>query len=87
MLIMRNLFTRSYDAIMSWARTKHAVSMLSTVSFVESFIFPIPPDLFLIPLSISNPGKLIILLCLQQSFRFLAGLSATLLVFFSQIYF
>ena len=54
---MRNLFTRSYDAIMLWAKSKRAVSMLSTVSFVESFIFPIPPDLLLIPLSISNPRK------------------------------
>ena len=54
---MRNLFTRVYDAIMLWAKSKHAVSILSTVSFVESFIFPIPPDLLLIPLSISNPKK------------------------------
>ena len=54
---MRNLFTRSYDAIMLWAKSKHAVSILSTVSFVESFIFPIPPDLLLIPLSISNPKE------------------------------
>ncbi|GIR49459.1 MAG: hypothetical protein CM15mP58_15560 [Burkholderiaceae bacterium] len=44
MLIMRNLFTRLYDTIMLWV-TRHAVSLLSTVSFAESFIFPIPPDL------------------------------------------
>ena len=53
--------SRSYDAVMLWAKSKHAVSILSTVSFVESFIFPIPPDLLLIPLSISNPKKAYIL--------------------------
>ena len=57
MLIMRNLFIRSYDVVMLWAKSKYAVIMLSIVSFVESFIFPIPPDLLLIPLSISNPKK------------------------------
>ena len=54
---MRNLFTRLYDATMLWVKSKHAVSILSTVSFIESFIFPIPPDLLLIPMSISSPKK------------------------------
>ena len=65
---MRNLFTRSYDAIMLWAKSKRAVSMLSTVSFVESFIFPIPPDLLLIPLSISNPKSLLFCLAYYDFF-------------------
>ena len=70
---MRNLFTRLYDAIMLWAKSKHAVSMLSIVSFVESFIFPIPPDLLLIPLSISNPKKACYFAMLTTIFSVLGG--------------
>ncbi len=70
---MRNLFLRSYDAIMSWAKSKYAVSILSIVSFVESFIFPIPPDLLLIPLSISNPKKAYYFAMLTTIFSVLGG--------------
>ena len=58
---------------MSWAKSKHAVSILSTVSFVESFIFPIPPDLLLIPLSISNPKKAYYFAMLTTIFSVLGG--------------
>ena len=70
---MRNLFPRSYDAVMSWAKSKRAVSILSTVSFVESFIFPIPPDFLLIPLSISNPKKAYYFAMLTTIFSVLGG--------------
>ena len=79
--------SRSYDAFMSWAKSKHAVSMLSIVSFVESFIFPIPPDLLLIPLSISNPKKAYYFAMLTTIFQSLVELLGILLVFISQIYF
>ena len=84
---MRNLFTRSYDAIMSWAKTKHAVSILSAVSFVESFIFPIPPDLFLIPLSISNPRKAYYFAMLTTIFSVFGGVIGYLVgVYFSELF-
>ena len=70
---MRNLFTRSYDAIMLWAKSKHAVSILSTVSFIESFIFPIPPDLLLIPMGISSPKKAYYFSMLTTIFSVLGG--------------
>ena len=70
---MRNLFPRTYDTIMSWAKSKHAVSILSTVSFVESFIFPLPPDLLLIPLSISKPKKAYYFAMLTTIFSVLGG--------------
>ena len=70
---MRNLFTRLYDTIMLWVKSRHAVSLLSTVSFAESFIFPIPPDLLLIPLSISNPKKAYYFAMLTTIFSVLGG--------------
>ena len=87
MLIMRNLFTRSYDAIMLWAKSKRAVSMLSAVSFVESFIFPIPPDLLLIPLSISNPRKAYYFALLTTIFSVLGGVVGYLIgLYFADLF-
>ena len=87
MLIMRNLFPRSYDAIMLWAKSKHAVSILSTVSFVESFIFPMPPDLLLIPLSISNPRKAYYFAMLTTIFSVLGGVIGYLIgIYFADLF-
>ena len=84
---MRNLFTKSYDAIMFWAKSKHAVFMLSTVSFVEAFIFPIPPDLLLIPLSISNPRKAHYFAMLTTIFSVLGGVVGYLIgIYFSDLF-
>jgi len=84
---MRNLFPRSYDAIMLWAKSKHAVSILSTVSFVESFIFPIPPDLLLIPLSISNPRKAYYFAMLTTIFSVLGGVIGYLIgIYFADLF-
>lgn len=84
---MRNLFPRSYDAIMLWAKSKHAVSILSTVSFVESFIFPIPPDLLLIPLSISNPRKAYYFAMLATIFSVFGGVIGYLIgIYFADLF-
>ena len=84
---MRNSFTRLYDAIMLWAKSKHAVSMLSIVSFIESFIFPIPPDLLLIPLSISNPKKAYYFAMLTTIFSVLGGVIGYLIgVYFADLF-
>ena len=84
---MGNLFTRSYDAIMLWGKSKHAVSVLSTMSFVESFIFPIPPDLLLIPLSISNPRKAYYFAMLTTIFSVLGGVVGYLIgIYFSDLF-
>ena len=84
---MRNLFTRLYDTIMLWGKSKHAVSVLSSVSFVESFIFPIPPDLLLIPLSISNPKKAYFFAMLTTIFSVLGGVIGYLIgIYFSDLF-
>lgn len=85
--MMRNLFPKSYDAIMSWAKSKHAVRILSTVSFVESFIFPIPPDLLLIPLSISNPKRAYYFAMLTTIFSVLGGVIGYLVgIYFADLF-
>ena len=68
-------------------KIKHAVSILSTVSFVESFIFPIPPDLLLIPLSISNPKKAYYFAMLTTIFSVLGGVIGYLIgIYFADLF-
>ena len=50
---MRNI----YDWMMRTASSKRAPAALATVSFVESSFFPIPPDVMLIPMVLSDRQK------------------------------
>ncbi len=46
-----------YDRVMQLAQHKNATSALAGVSFVESSIFPIPPDVLLIPMVIAKRNR------------------------------
>ena len=48
------MLRRLYDWTMSLAATRHAEKALFGVSFVESSIFPIPPDALLIPMVLAR---------------------------------
>jgi membrane protein YqaA with SNARE-associated domain len=48
---------RLYDWTMSLAASRHALWALAIVSFVESSVFPIPPDVLLIPMVIARPRR------------------------------
>lgn len=48
---------RLYDWTLELAAKKHAAWALSFVSFIESSVFPIPPDVLLIPMVLSNRAK------------------------------
>ncbi|ANB20120.1 YqaA family protein [Alteromonas stellipolaris] len=51
------LFEPMYDMALRWARHRHAVKYLGGLSFAESVFFPIPPDVMLAPMSLSQPNK------------------------------
>lgn len=51
------LIRRLYDWTLSLAAHRLAVWWLGIVSFVESSIFPIPPDTILIPMVLANRSK------------------------------
>ena len=51
------MLRRLYDWVMSLAATRHAEQALGAVSFIESSVFPIPPDALLIPMVIAEPRK------------------------------
>lgn len=54
---------------MKLARSRHALLALALVSFLESSVFPIPPDLLMIPMIIAAPGRAYIIaaVCLASS--------------------
>ena len=48
---------RLYQRIIGLASHRHANSALAGVSFAESSVFPIPPDIMLIPMVLARPRK------------------------------
>lgn len=51
------IFQYFYDKTMHWAKHKHAQWFLGGMSFAESVIFPVPPDVMLAPMSLSKPER------------------------------
>tara|TARA_B100001996_G_scaffold376023_1_gene356744 strand:+ start:1728 stop:2303 length:576 start_codon:yes stop_codon:yes gene_type:complete len=48
------IFTNLYDYIINLANKKNVDKYLYGLSFIESFIFPIPPDILLAPLALTR---------------------------------
>ena len=48
--MLRKLYDKSLDI----ASSKKSISFLGFISFIESFIFPIPPDVMIIPMTIAK---------------------------------
>ena len=46
-----------YDWTMKLAASRNAVGALAVVSFIESSVFPIPPDTLLIPMVLADRAK------------------------------
>ena len=51
------MLRRLYDWTLDLAGSRRAVPALFGVSFVESSVFPIPPDLLLVPMVLSKRAQ------------------------------
>lgn len=51
------MITRSYNLLMKLASSPRAILWLALVSFVEASVFPIPPDVMLIPMVLATPTR------------------------------
>ncbi|GLR72551.1 YqaA family protein [Agaribacter marinus] len=51
------IFTTLYESCLKWARHKHAEKYLAGLSCAESTFFPIPPDVMLAPMVLSQTDK------------------------------
>lgn len=64
-----------YDWTLSLARTPHALWALAVVSFLESSVFPIPPDVLMIPMIIARPSRAFIIAGVALVASVLGGLA------------
>lgn len=51
------MFLRLYDRVIALSGHPRAQVFLSALSFTESSVFPIPPDVMLIPMCLAKPAK------------------------------
>lgn len=51
------MFGPLYDRVLRWSAHRHAPRYLAALSFAESSFFPIPPDVMLVPMSVSRPRR------------------------------
>ena len=51
------MFRKLYNKTIELAGHKSSKFFLGGISFIESFIFPIPPDVIIIPMTIAKPKK------------------------------
>jgi len=51
------MLRKLYDQVLALSRGRHATTSLAIVSFAESSVFPIPPDVMLAPMVFAKPEK------------------------------
>ena len=51
------MLRKLYDWVLSMAHHRHALWVLAFVSFIESSVFPIPPDVLMIPMILAAPNR------------------------------
>ncbi|MFV0491861.1 MAG: YqaA family protein [Pseudorhodobacter sp.] len=62
-----------YDWTMSLAESRYALLALALVAFVESSVFPIPPDVLMIPMILAAPRRAFLIATLATVFSVLGG--------------
>lgn len=51
------MLRRAYDRMMRISAGPHALTALAVISFAESSVFPIPPDVLMIPMVLAAPER------------------------------
>lgn len=73
------LFQPCYDLALRWAKHPWASRYLAGLSFAESVIFPVPPDVMLAPMSLSRPDRAWYFAMLTTIASILGGIAGYLL--------
>lgn len=71
-----------YDKALLWAKHRHAERYLAGLSFTESVIFPIPPDVMLAPMALAQPQRAWYLAWLTTLASVLGGIAGYWLGYF-----
>ena len=81
------ILKKLYDRCVELARHKFSKPLLGFVAFIESFFFPVPPDLMIIPMVVANRKQFIRIALIATIFSVLGALFGYLIgyVFFNEI--
>ncbi len=81
------MIKKLYDKCLDWAGNKRANPILAFISFLESFIFPIPTDAMIIPMVIAKKEKYLKIALIAIIFSVLGALVGYLIgyVFFNEV--
>ena len=81
------MLKKIYDKCVAWAGHKSANSILGFISFLESFIFPIPTDVMLIPMVIAKKSEFLKISLIAIIFSVLEAIIGYLIgyIFFNEI--
>jgi len=69
------MLRRLYDWTLSLAESRHALWALAVVAFLESSIFPIPPDVLMIPMIIARPNRAFLIAGIATAASVMGGLA------------
>lgn len=69
------MIRRLYDWTLALAGHRHAMWALAIVAFVESSVFPIPPDILMIPMILARPSRAFIIAGLCTIASVMGGLA------------
>ncbi len=86
-IIEVNMFRKLYNKTIELAGNKNSKLFLGLVSFIESFIFPIPPDVIIVPMTIAKPKKWIKIALIATTGSVLGAILGYFIgyIFFSEI--
>ena len=80
------MLKKLYDRCVELARHKFSKPLLGFVAFIESFFFPVPPDLMIIPMVVAKREDYLKIFLIATIFSVLGGLVGYMLgVFFLDI--
>ena len=80
------MLKKLYDRCVELARHKFSSPLLGFVAFIESFFFPVPPDLMIIPMVVARKKEYLKIFLIATIFSVLGGLFGYMLgVFFLDV--
>lgn len=68
------MLRKTYDWTIQQASAPHALWVLAFVAFIESSVFPIPPDVLMIPMIIARPNRAFVIAGVAMAASVLGGL-------------
>ena len=79
---LKKLVFNIIDNTLKVSKNKNSVKFLSLFSFLESIIFPFPPDIFLIPIVLAKKNKWLFISIVCTLFSVLGGLIGYMIGYF-----